>query len=296
MHLFMKKKITAVLFALILLFCCAMSAFAFSVEIDPNADEEQALQWNNEEVCVSENNVSEEFFTGEYTAAAEPQYACSPLSPELCEPIDEYLLFDDAEFAEITQITRIEAALADFYKKTGVQPYLMLTREAFDNGAASELLKNKYTELFGENGGHLLVLFSEPGNAGSVQTWYLAGSDAAALITYAAGERLMDHISRCSDLGFSYEDTFCRSFELAADFILYEVDGDVEEQEASTVFVPEYVTAETAFSDGEIIGGADNVQVTGNTFSFILAAILILVSLFCIFILIGAAIKKKNDK
>lgn len=312
------KKLSAFFAAVIFIYVFTAAAAAFSVDIDPNAEGDDAVHWNTEIVSdpdaeLSLQNTSEKYMevtdeNGEligYETLPDDPYgdeesvsSREPLSSGLCTPIDEYLFFEDEDFPGITDVSRIEASMKAFYKQTGVQPCLLLSRESYDDAEAAELLKERYAELFGEDGGHLLLLFSEPADTGYCETWNYPGDDAADIITYDAGEKLMGYISKCSDRGFSYEDTFCRSFELAADYAIFGEDGDILYRgNENDGYVPEYVTSATAVSEEEIIGGADKVIVDGSLSSLLLTAGMILVFGLCIFIIIAAAVKKnKQDR
>lgn len=304
---FSERKTVAVLMAAVLLFVFAAGASAFSVDIDPNAGEDSAYQWDSSDV-YGETGVADEYgsalydpdtggFFVEETTREEDLTVREPLAPELCMPSDDYLIFENDGFSGLTQIDGIERAMKGFYKETGVQPCLLLSSEKYDDGSAAELLKNRYEELFDSDGGHLLLLFSEPENEGYCGTWCYPGADADGVVTYDACERLAEYIDRCSDLGFSFEDTFCRSFELAADYVMYGKTGDVAEQYTSADYTPEYWTGGSVSDPDEIIGGADKTVVSGSLTSLLLIVGLALVFVFCIIVIIGAAIKKnKQDR
>ena len=132
-----------------------------------------------------------------------------------CDPVDKWYQDDwgdwiDENGEEKALITGMEY----FYKKTGVQPYLW---------SIEDLAKDTYAEMFGEDGGHLLIIFREYPNASSN---YLVtvrpGEDAE--------EQVMDEQAREILLGYidyfytvkkyNEGEFFAKSLEKAGDRIM----------------------------------------------------------------------------
>lgn len=272
------EKIFAAVCAAAFMFSLASSAGAFS------AEEFQVDDFSAEEASTYE------FQTGEASYGSdEPVTLAVPLDPLLCTPIDEYIFSDSAQ-PDAKETKKIEASMRGFYEKTGIQPYLYFTEN--EAGNVREWLREKYAELFGADGGHLLVYFALTGKPGMYDMQYYPGSDAETLIDYAAGEYFSDCIDECSDRGFSYEDTFRTAFENTAEFIIYGTQRDIFDKTEQIGFSPGAVpapgaTAAESETDGEEAEKPDTTALP----------IIFAVFVFCITVIAGATVKRyKSDK
>jgi hypothetical protein len=120
-----------------------------------------------------------------------------------CDPIDAW--YQDDWGTWITEGSGEEAALIDgleyFYEKTGVQPYLWITGEEVgaeyqSEGSLEDWAEEKYAELFGEDEGHLLIVFREyPDESGDYICTITPGYNASTVVMDdQAREILLDYI------------------------------------------------------------------------------------------------------
>ena len=120
-----------------------------------------------------------------------------------CDPIDAW--YQDDWGTWITEGSGEEAALIDgleyFYEKTGVQPYLWITGEEVgaeyqSEGSLEDWAEDKYAELFGEDEGHLLIVFREyPDESGDYICTVTPGYNASTVVMDdQAREILLDYI------------------------------------------------------------------------------------------------------
>ncbi|MDR3242601.1 MAG: hypothetical protein LBT34_01560, partial [Clostridiales Family XIII bacterium] len=89
----------------------------------------------------------------------------------------------------------VRNSMRDFYKKTGVQPYLWITEEINGSRDASwdeiqASMEEVYLNTFSDEG-HLILLFYEP-YENEYKTAYLAGSAAKTVIDDEAAEIILD--------------------------------------------------------------------------------------------------------
>lgn len=89
-----------------------------------------------------------------------------------CNKIDTWYQDDWGDWIDSdNEGTALRSGLEYFYRKTGVQPYLWIMGEEgkdyMSEGSVEELADKKYKELFGDDEGHLLVVFREYPNASS---------------------------------------------------------------------------------------------------------------------------------
>jgi hypothetical protein len=129
------------------------------------------------------------------------------------------------ELGWIGNNTKLEAGMKNFYKKTGVQPYLYITDTA--NGSHYPTLddlqafaEQKYGELFSDQA-HLLLVFFEY-EPGEYMDYCLTGSQAKTVIDNEAKDILLDYIDRYYYSSNLSEDEafFSKSFSDAADRIM----------------------------------------------------------------------------
>lgn len=113
--------------------------------------------------------------------------------------------------------------MKNFYRATGVQPYLYITDNVkgvhIDSIKPLEEYANElYDQLFTDEA-HLLLMFYE--YDGDYATYYLCGSQAKTVIDREAGDILLDYIDK-----FYYDDTlgdeeyFSKAFDLTAKRIM----------------------------------------------------------------------------
>lgn len=119
------------------------------------------------------------------------------------------------ELGWISDSSALTAGMEQFYRETGVQPYLYLFDNIDGNYNPSDaqveaFAHSVYDRLF-EDEAHLLVLFWEYGN--QHEAWYLAGTQASAVIDTEAGDILIDNIERYYyDRSLNEETFFSKAF------------------------------------------------------------------------------------
>ena len=94
------------------------------------------------------------------------------LPADKCKAIDKWYQDDWGDWIDKSgEAEAVKNGLEYFYKKTGVQPYLWIMGEEgkdyMSEGSVEELADKKYKEMFGDDEGHLLVIFREYPNASS---------------------------------------------------------------------------------------------------------------------------------
>ena len=143
------------------------------------------------------------------------------------EPLPEGSVVETGYFTDelgwISDSSALTAGMEQFYRETGVQPYLYL----FDNFAGNYNPSDAQVEAFAysvydrlfEDEAHLLVLFWEYGN--QHEAWYLAGTQARAVIDTEAGDILIDNIERYYyDRSLNEEIFFSKAFSDTAQRIM----------------------------------------------------------------------------
>ena len=88
------------------------------------------------------------------------------LPADKCQAIDKWYQDDWGDWIDKSgEAEAVKSGLEYFYQKTGVQPYLWIMGEEGKNymseGSVEELAEKRYKELFGNDEGHLLVIFRE---------------------------------------------------------------------------------------------------------------------------------------
>lgn len=117
--------------------------------------------------------------------------------------------------------------LVYFYEKTGVQPYVWIMGHEGKNykseGSVEELAESKYKDLFGNDEGHLLLIFREyPNESSNYIVTATPGHDAETVVMdEQAREILLDYI----DLYYTSDslnegEFFAKAFTKAADRIM----------------------------------------------------------------------------
>ncbi len=151
-----------------------------------------------------------------------------PLPSSKCDYVDEWYRDDWGDWIdESGEKASLISGMREFYDATGVQPYLYIMGEEGKDykseGSLEEYAENKYKELFGDDEGHLLVVFREYPNASSNYIVTVTpGHDAeAAVMDEQAREILLDYIDYYySNQSLNEGQFFSRSFEKAASRIM----------------------------------------------------------------------------
>lgn len=124
-----------------------------------------------------------------------------------CERIDEWYKDDWGDWIdENGEGASLETGLKYFYDSTGVQPYLWIMGEEGGNYKSTESLEElaevTYKEMFGDDEGHLLVIFREyPNESGNYMVTVTPGFDAETqVMDEEAKNILLDYIE------YYYED------------------------------------------------------------------------------------------
>lgn len=150
------------------------------------------------------------------------------LPADKCQPIDKWYRDDWGDWIDKSgEAEAVKSGLEYFYNKTGVQPYLWIMGEEgkdyMSEGSLEELGDEKYKEMFGNDEGHLLVIFREYPNASSNYICTVTpGSDAETIVMdEQAREILLDYI----DFFYTNEDLnegqfFKNAFMRAGDRIM----------------------------------------------------------------------------
>ena len=143
------------------------------------------------------------------------------------EPLPEGSVVETGYFTDelgwISDSSALTAGMEQFYRETGVQPYLYLFDNIDGNYNPSDaqfeaFAYSVYDRLF-EDEAHLLVLFWEYGN--QHEAWHLAGTQASAVIDTEAGDILIDNIERYYyDRSLNEETVFSKAFSDTAQRIM----------------------------------------------------------------------------
>ena len=150
------------------------------------------------------------------------------LPADKCQAVDKWYQDDWGDWIdESGEEASLKAGLQHFYEKTGVQPYLWIMGEEgkdyMSEGSVEELAEEKYKELFGNDEGHLLVIFREyPNESSNYIATATPGHDAETQVMDAqAREILLDYIDYFyTDNDLNEGRFFQRAFSRAADRIM----------------------------------------------------------------------------
>ena len=150
------------------------------------------------------------------------------LPADKCKAIDKWFQDDWGDWIDETnEDAAVQAGLQYFYEKTGVQPYLWIMGEEgkdyMSEGSVEELAEKKYKEMFGNDEGHLLVIFREYPNASSNYICTATpGYDAETqVMDEEAREILLDYIDYAyTDDDLNEGQFFKNAFMRAADRIM----------------------------------------------------------------------------
>lgn len=119
--------------------------------------------------------------------------------------------------------TKLEAGMKNFYKETGVQPYLYITDSVNGNHSPSQaeleaFALEKYDELFTDEA-HLLLVFFEY-YPSEYYTWCITGVQAKTVMDTEAVNILLDYVDRYYNSDLTDEEMFSKSFDAAGERIM----------------------------------------------------------------------------
>ena len=127
------------------------------------------------------------------------------------------------ELGWIGNSTTLTAGMKNFYKETGVQPYLYLT-DTIDgshsptDAQVEQFAYDTYDNLFSDEA-HLLLIFFEYDD--TYRTWYMAGTQAKTVLDNEAMDILLDCIDRYYyDQSLTDEQMFSKAFDEAGQRIM----------------------------------------------------------------------------
>jgi flagellar basal body-associated protein FliL len=159
-------------------------------------------------------------FSGGYSGDGDVIASTIQREPLPAGSVNETGYYTD-ELSWICNKSEVETGMKNFYRATGVQPYLYITDTV--NGTHYPTLddlrsfaEDKYNELFTDQAHLLLVFFEyEPGN---YMDYCLTGSQAKTVVDDEAVNILLDYVDRYYySSGLSDEEFFSKSFADAAD-------------------------------------------------------------------------------
>ena len=151
-----------------------------------------------------------------------------PLPASKCERIDEWYRDDWGDWIdESGEVAFLLSGMNHFYDVTGVQPYLWIMGEEGGDykseGSVEELADETYKEMFGDDEGHLLVIFREyPNASGNYICTVTPGYDAE---TQVMDDQAKEIFLDCIDYYYTDDDLnegefFSESFKNSADRIM----------------------------------------------------------------------------
>lgn len=136
--------------------------------------------------------------------------------------VNETAYFSD-ELGWIGNSTKLEAGMKNFYRETGVQPYLYITGTV--NGSheptQTELeafANEKYYALFTDEA-HLLLVFFEY-YPSEYRTWCITGTQAKSVMDSEAVNILLDYVDRYYYSDLTDEEMFSKAFDAAGERVM----------------------------------------------------------------------------
>lgn len=152
------------------------------------------------------------------TQGQAPSAARVPLGPSQSS---ETAWYRDDDGTWIDSPSTMESGLKDFYRRTGVRPYVHILPNGSAEGtdALARLAQDEYDELFDDEG-HFLLVFCDDGD-GSFDCGYAAGSDAATVMDDEAVGILADKLDRWyQDYSITEEEIFSNAFRETGELIM----------------------------------------------------------------------------
>lgn len=133
----------------------------------------------------------------------------------------ETAYYTDADGDWIKRPDKLEDGLEDFFRETGVQPYVYILPNGYSESIdeLEEVSNTLYEQLF-EDEAHFLLVFCDDGN-GSFNCGYTVGSQAKTIMDDDAVSVLADYLDRCyQDYSLSEEEIFSEAFADTAERIM----------------------------------------------------------------------------
>lgn len=136
--------------------------------------------------------------------------------------VDETAYYTD-ELGWIDNNTKLEAGMKNFYKETGVQPYLYITGSI--NGshdptqAELEAFANEQYDALFTDEAHLLLVFFEY-YPSEYHTWCITGTQAKTVVDSEAVNILLDYVDRYYYSDLADEEMFSKAFDEAGERIM----------------------------------------------------------------------------
>ena len=126
------------------------------------------------------------------------------------------------ELGWITDAAELERGMGNFYRRTGVQPYLYITDEVdgthYPTDAQFDSFANSLYDALFEDEGHILVLFFE--YDGQYAMWYVNGLAADAVMDSEAVDILFDYIEYYYYSDLNDTEMFATAFDRASERIM----------------------------------------------------------------------------
>lgn len=142
--------------------------------------------------------------------------------------------YTDEDGDWIHSSSKLEKGLADFYGRTGVQPYVYILK----NGSETDIdrLTAKSEELYGKlfsDEGHFLLVFCDDGN-GSYNCGYTAGRAAKQVMDGEAIGILQNELEKAYDNAASDEEVFSDAFENTGIDIMHAAESKESSEETAS--------------------------------------------------------------
>lgn len=130
--------------------------------------------------------------------------------------------YTDAIGDWISNSTKLTTGMKNFYKATGVQPYLYIAdnldgNENPNSAFAETWMNTKYDELFNDEA-HVLLLFFE--NSGVYHSWYVCGKQAKTVLDTEAMDILLDYVDLYYYSSMTEDEMFSTAFDNAGTRIM----------------------------------------------------------------------------
>lgn len=136
--------------------------------------------------------------------------------------VNETAYYTD-ELGWIGSSTKLEAGMKNFYRETGVQPYLYITDSVNGNYDPTQteleaFANEKYDALFTDEA-HLLLIFFEY-YPSEYHTWCITGAQAKTVVDSEAVNILIDYVDRYYYSDLTDEEMFSKAFDEAGERIM----------------------------------------------------------------------------